>query len=378
MTVKASEIGLVSADSHVNEPRDLWSSNLPASLRDQAMRGLRSDGDGDWGLVFDGQHIFQKDMQAEQDRLAVLDPARRLDIMRQDGVVAEAIFPTIGLYVWSLPSEGGAISCRIYNEWIYEQLHRHSPRFCCAGLVPTWTPEQAVAEVEYIAERGLGAIMLPAIVEPMWNHRQWNPMWDAIGRTGLPVVMHQGTGHSMLFYRGPGATVSNLIASQSMGPRVATMLATSGVLERHPDLHVVLVEYNAGWLAWTMETMDYYDTAFRRYDEFARTPGVSGQPAPSSKPTVYPDLEHPPSYYVARQIHSTFQKDTIGIRNIPSSGVNALMWGNDYPHEEGTYPHSRKIVDEQAEGLDELTARRIFRENAIEVFKFDEAELAVL
>jgi len=366
-----STIGMISADSHVNEPRDLWSSNLPPSLREQAMRGLESGEDGSWQLVFDGQHAFQQSMQAEADRLAVLDPDKRIDVMRADGVAAECIFPTIGLQVWMLESpEGGKASCRIYNEWIHDQLHRRSPRFCCAGLVPTWDVEMAIAEATFIAELGLGAIMLPAIVTPMWNHASWRPLWDLIAGTGLPVVMHQGTGHEMVHYRGPGAAVANLMYLQTMAPQVATLLSTSGVLADRPGMHVVFIEYNTGWLAWTMETMDYYNVAFRKYDEFRDFGSRSGNPS------VYPDLAHPPSYYARRQIHSTFQSDSIGIHNLVHTGETTLMWGNDFPHEEGTYPHSREIVDRQASLIDDRAiARRVFRENALEVFGFDPAEV---
>lgn len=369
-----SEIGMISADSHVNEPRDLWSSNLPASLKAQAMKGLESGEDGSWKLVLEGQHAFQMDMQAEEDRLAVLDPDKRIEVMRTDGVAGECIFPTIGLQVWMLQSaEGGQASCRIYNEWIYDQLHRRSPRFCCAGLVPTWDVEMAMAEVTFIAELGLGAIMLPAVATPMWNHASWIPLWDLIERTGLPVVMHQGTGHDMVRYRGPGAAVANVMFLQTMAPQVATLLSTSGILADRPGIHVVFIEYNTGWLAWTMETIDYYDVAFRRYDQFRASKSNSGNPG------VYPDLEHPPSFYARRQIHSTFQSDSIGIRNLAQSGETALMWGNDFPHEEGTFPHSRKIVDEQASLIgDPAIARRVFRENALEVFKFDPAQVTPL
>ena len=188
-------------------------------------------------------------------------------------------------------------------------------------------------------------------------------MWDAIDATGLPVVMHQGTGFDTIWYRGPGATVANLIATETIGPRVATLLATSGVLERHPNLHVVFVEFNTGWLAWVEELMDYYDRVFREYDDIHKDR--------RAKPTVYPDLAHSPSWYVQRQCHATFQVDTIGMRNVPYSGHMSLMWGHDFPHEEGTFPHSRKLVDEQAAHVSADEARRIFRENALEVFKFD-------
>ena len=67
----------------------------------------------------------------------------------------------------------------------------------------------------------------------------------------IPVVMHQGTGHDMIFYRGWGSATANLLTTQSMAARATALLSCSGVLERHPALHVVLVEVNAGWLAWT-------------------------------------------------------------------------------------------------------------------------------
>lgn len=355
---------MISADSHVNEPRDLWASNLPPSLRAQAMSGIESGEDGSWKVVFEGKHVFQKDMAYEEERLAVLDPEVRMGVMREEGIVAETIFPTIGLSVWLLEDpEGGRLSCQVYNDWLYDTMQRKSGRFCCAGLIPTWTPQQAVAEVERIANMGMKAIMLPSATEPAYNHRDWEPMWDAIDATGLPVVMHQGTGFDTIWYRGPGATVANLISTQTIAPRTATLLATSGVLERHPNLHVVFVEFNIGWLAWVEEVMDFYDNVFRGYDDVYKDV--------RTKPTVYPDLEHPPSHYVKRQIHSTFQIDEVGIRNIDLSGAKSLMWGHDYPHIEGTYPHSRRLVDEQAQHLSDAEARLVFRENALEVFKFD-------
>ena len=333
------------------------------TLRDQAMQGIRSEDDGGWTVILDGHHVG-KAGSTEAERLEVLDPVKRFEVMRSEGVVAECIFPGIGLYVWMLTDpDGQQQSCRIYNDWIHDTLARRSPRFCCAGLVPTARVDDAVAEIHHIAGLGLGAVMLPTVAEPAYNHRDWEPVWQAVHEVGLPVVMHQGTGHDMVWHRGPGATVANLIATQAMAPRVATMLATSGVLERHPDLHVVFVEYNAGWLGWMMDTIDFYTEAFGRYDLADRHPDKKGS-------WIYPQLPEPPSFYARRQIHATFQKDTIGLRNLAYTGVGSVMWGSDYPHEEGTYPGSRAVVDELAAGLDPADARRVFRDNAAEVFGF--------
>ena len=371
----ASTIGLISADSHVNEPRDLWLSNLPPRLREHAMQGIESSGDGGWELIIDGHHIG-KTGTTEAERLEMIKPERRLEVLREEGIAGECIFPTIGLYVWALTDpDGGQASCRIYNEWINDQLESRSPRFRCAGLVPTWRVEDALAEVRFIAEQGLAAVMLPAVVEPSWNHRQWEPLWAAIAETGLPVVMHQGTGHSMIWYRGPGATVANLMATQTIAPRTATMLATSGILERHPDLHVVFVEFNAGWLAWTMSTIDFYTESFRRYgttdnmgSSRALTHPHHGKPP---KPVINPELAEPPSFYLARQVHGTFQDDPVAIANVHITGPGPLMWGSDYPHEEGTYPWTKDTVDRLSEPLGPEETALVFRDTAARIFGFE-------
>jgi len=359
-----SGIGFVSGDSHVNEPRNLWRENLPAKFREQALRGIEAGDDGNWEVILEG-HQLDKTTAYEDDRMLVSDPAHRYKVMAEEGIVGECIFPTIGLYVWMLTDpDGGTASCRVYNEWIVDGLAR-SPRFKCAGLVPTWRPDDAVTEVERIAEAGLGSVMVPAVAAPDWNHRDWAPMWSAIAATGLPAVVHQGTGHSMYFYRGPGAGVANLLATQSMAPRMAGLLATSGVLAANPDLHVVFVEYNVGWLAWAMNTLDYYQQAF---SEAGYTP--------QGKKWVNVELPEPPSFYLRRQVHSTFQDDPVGLHNIAMTGAQGLLWGSDYPHHEGTYPHSQETVALLAKPLDKADALRVFRDNAAELFHFDPAVLA--
>lgn len=367
----ASKIGTISADAHVNEPRDLWLSNLPSTMREQAMQGIRADREGGWDLILDGRHIAKADW-SEEERLKVIEPEHRIGVMDEEGIAGECIFPTIGLYVWMLKDpDAGRISCRIYNEWVADQLERRSPRFRCAGLIPAWSVDDAVREVEFVAASGLGSAMLPTVAEPSYNRPVWEPLWSAIEETGLPVVMHQGTGHSMIWYGGPGASVANLLSTQSVGPRTAALLATSGVLERHPDLHVVFVEYNAGWLGWMMSTIDYYTESFDRYGTTDKMGSARLSRSAAPKPVITPKLAEPPSFYVKRQIHATFQDDPVALHNVPLTGAESLLWGSDYPHEEGTYPFSRQTVDRLADGLDPEAARKIFRDTAAELFHFE-------
>lgn len=351
-----SSVFLISADSHVEEPHDLWWENLPTHMRDDAPRMIQAKGDGGWEVVINGQPRGWG--EAELERIQNLDADGRIKVMLSDGISGECIFPTIGLYIWGLRNpDVGAACCRIYNSWVYDLLEARSPRFRCAGLIPTWDVDVAIKEAENIAELGLGCAMLPIVGEPPYNDRRWEPLWTVLEEAGLPVVMHQGTGHDMVFYRGPGASVSNLLATQSMAPRTAGLLATSGVFERHPSLHVVMVEVNASWIPWAMSTLDFYTDSFKGYG------------------WVKPELPLRPSEYLVRQLHATFQDDPVAVANVDITGAAPLLWGSDYPHDEGTYPHSRDVVQRLCAGLKPDDAAKIVGATAAELFNFDLSQL---
>jgi predicted TIM-barrel fold metal-dependent hydrolase len=359
--VDTSSIPLVSTDSHVNEPRTLWWDNLPQSMREQAPARIKPSEEGAWEMKRHADTTLtqrQKDNREEHARNEQNDLNYRLNIMREDGVSAECVFPTIGLYIWDMDDAAlGRACCEIYNDWINDSIQSKSNRHQCAGLIPTWTPEDAVREIARVKAMGLGSIMLPLHGVPWeYNSPNWEPVWDAIEETGLPIVMHQGSGHDMLFYRGPGAAVANLLATQSMAPRSTALLATSGTLERHPGLHFVFIECNISWIAWTMATLDHY------YDAFQANPGW-----------IRPELQEKPSFYIKRQIHGTFQWDPAGLSNIALTGTEPLMWGNDYPHSEGTYPHSRKIIQDQFTDIPRADAEAILGGTATKLFNFDPA-----
>lgn len=363
-TVPAAQLAKISADSHVDEPHDLWLERMPVNLRDRAPRRIQANAEGGWRLVLDGSDIgwegvsTMKDAQAlEDDRVAAIAPAAREAMMRADGINGEVIYPTIGLYTYGLQDPVvGRVACETYNDWILERLGGN-PRIRLAAMLPTWDAEMAIAEVERMAdEESVGALLLPLVGSPEWNLPEWESLWAVIAATGKPAVMHQGTGHDMIFYRGWGSPTANLLATQSMAPRAAALLSCSGVLERHPDLHVVMVEVNAGWMAWAMSTLDNYSRDHAHW----------------SKPV----LRERPSYYLRRQVHATFQDDPVAINNIALTGVDCLLWGNDYPHPESTYPDSNRVLDALLAGIAEADVRAITSGNAQRLFGFSAEILA--
>src|SRR4051794_34529106 len=360
--MRAEQLDKISADAHVDEPHDLWYERLPDAFRDRAPRRIQADDDGGWQLVVDDTPYGWVDVtpdeatRKESEREAAASIDVRYEMMRVDGINGEVIYPTIGLYAWNITDPAvGRACCEVYNDWILERLGG-DPRIKLAIMLPTWDVDMAIGEIARLADHeSVAGLLLPLVGNPEWNLPVWTPLWHAIEETGKPVVMHQGTGHDMIFYRGWGSATTNLLTTQSMAPRAAGLLSCGGVLARHPDLHVVMVEVNAGWMAWTMSTLDEYYLAHRDIGW--------------TKP-ILPEL---PSHYLRRQVHATFQDDPVAIHNIPLTGTDCLLWGNDFPHPESTYPNSNAVLDALLQHVSDDDADAVVFDNARRLFGFSEA-----
>src|SRR5262249_47627816 len=160
------------------------------------------------------------------------------------------------------------------------------------------------------------------VAEPHYNSPVYDPLWSVAVDLGLPITMHQGTGHDMIHYTGAGAAAVNYSTTQSFAARTLGLLVMSGVLERFPTLHFVLVECGGGWLAWLMQSLD------ETYQDHASW--------------ISPKLGEAPSAYIRRHAHLTFQDDPVAVHNRRFTGIAPLLWGSDYPHPEGTFPRSRE------------------------------------
>ena len=52
------------------------------------------------------------------------------------------------------------------------------------------------------------------------------------------------------------------------------------------------------------------------------------------------------------------------------TGVDCLMWGSDYPHDEGTFPHSQEVINRIFNDIPEGEKRKIVRDNAAKLYDF--------
>ena len=79
-------------------------------------------------------------------------------------------------------------------------------------------------------------------------------------------------------------------------------------------------------------------------------------------------LDALPSYFIKRQVHATFMWDPMAVRNRDLTGIDCLLWGNDYPHSEGSYPYSQEWVDKQFAGVPEDEIHAMTYGNASKLF----------
>jgi predicted TIM-barrel fold metal-dependent hydrolase len=68
------------------------------------------------------------------------------------------------------------------------------------------------------------------------------------------------------------------------------------------------------------------------------------------------------------QVYMTFQDDWVAFRMTDLVNVERLMWANDFPHSDATWPNSQALLAEHATDLDERTRRRILHDNVAELY----------
>ena len=350
-----SKIWSNSGDSHVYEPPGLFRERMPHDLADRMPRSEK-DPDGGWETIHvDGKSFRRRlpkrplvdaetGLTVDERAPGAADPTLRLKDLDNEGIWAESIFPSIAIWTGALTDpvllrEGA----RALNDWVIE-FQQNSPRFVCTAHVPLVDAGDAVVEIERAAELGFAAAFLP--VEPPstqqpFNSDVWEPMWEALERFGIVAAFHIGTevhdpdALNGQYHSGPGGAILNYYETTFGGQRAVAQLISSGVLDRHPNLRVVVAEGGATWGPFLADRMD---EAYRQHGAAVR-----------------PKLSKAPSSYLYDQVYASFQHDRSAIAALEAMGWRNIMWGSDYPHIEGTFGHTQETLAGLFDGVSEET-----------------------
>jgi uncharacterized protein len=374
---------MISADSHVDlgwMPADTFTSRVPSRWRDRAPV-IVSTGDGDrWvaddialsgvAAVGSAGRPYTPGRWQRADRFAETglfsdglrrpaNPDERWRDQDRDGMHAEVLYGLFGITSRISDTELAAVVDRAFNDWLVEFCAHCPDRYIGLAVLPVHDADAAAAELARTVPLGLrgGILDVKNGFRPVW-HRDWDPLWRVAQDLDVPISFHASKrvgptpsdlGALMQAAAGDdlvvGATMMSLL--QFEGSAEYLSIVFGGALDRFPDLKIVLGESGVGWIPSMLERMDFqYDNEFRALG-----------------------LELKPSEYWHRQMYATFQWDGVGMHLLDFLGEDHVMYASDYPHPDGTWPDSPRVIARHMAHLDASTRAKVVGGNAARLYK---------
>lgn len=398
---------LISVDDHVVEAPTLWFDRLPISVRERgprvervkarvvgATRGgfMLVDEDpgapgAEWADIWvygdmrvaipsgmmQVHHLRDVTMRhlTTYDSLppGVWRQPERLADMDLNHTEASLMFPTVprfcGQTFLEADDKALALECvRTWNDWMIDE-------WCAGGgagrllpmtLLPMWDGELAAAETRRCAAKGSHCVSFsecpPWLGLPSIFSDHWEPLWQACEETRCVVNMHIGSSSHFGEPRGRDVPpfVGKSMSFQNSLLCLGDWLA-SGLLERYRTLKIALSEGQVGWIPFVVGRLD---------NEW--------ELADLWEPDLHQRVPNLPSTYLPGRVYGCIFDDLSGLQVRDQVGMSQIMWENDYPHGDTSFPCSRQMAEKLigAAGLDEHETWQLLRGNAIECYRLDE------
>ena len=368
--------GAISADSHILEPPACFSEHIEPRFRDRAPR-IESDSVGRHVYVIEGvptpipvgaadgagmlpsmrtYHILKATF--EQCRRSAWDPEYRLADQERDGIAAEIIYPSLGLMLISLADLDYKDACiNAYNRWLEGFCAGLPGRLFGLGLTSVRSVDAAIDDFRRAKARGFVGMVLPGLPHfEDYDHPDYDALWQCAVDLEMPACFHilSGRGSRSAEAIFKKQKRSNRImgfmqAVSDVQDIIGTMLL-GGVFERHPSLKIVSAEADAGWMPHWSYRLDH--AAFNETDD-----------------GIVDGLSKLPSEYLRSNVFTTFQDDWVAFATKDLVNYQQLLWANDFPHPDSTWPRSQELLAKHAANLSEAECKAILRDNVRELFR---------
>ena len=328
---------IVSADSHVDEPYDLW-DGMSAELRAE----------------FPKRTVYAKDKRPAGG----MDPKARIHDMNFDGVAAEVLYPTYTLRLFAKSQAVQEQAFRIYNDWVADYCRTAPKRLFAIPALCVYDIDQAIKELQRCHDLGLIGGLVWQVPDPKLpiTSPHYERLWAAAAELGAPLNFHILTGHNYKMdkqSRGMEKIRGSVNIKTSDAVTSVFDLIWSGVFERHPKLKAVIVEAEIGWMPFVLQQWDYY---YKRNKK-------PGHPQEDFL------IDRLPSEIFNEHVYATFMDDEIGSYVLSKWGERNCMWSSDYPHPNMTWPNSRAFLAKQIGDLDPAKQKRVLSQNVIDLYR---------
>jgi predicted TIM-barrel fold metal-dependent hydrolase len=291
----------------------------------------------------------------EHARKSGFSAKARLEDMDREGVDVQILYPTVGGQLLGREFRDVELlagCCRAYNRWSAEYCRAAPERLRWAAMLPLQSVDLAVEEARRAAAEGaVGFYVRPnPVCGRSLHHPDLDPLWAEAQRLDRAICIHDsGSPHLPSFgERMDTHTTGHILAHPFEAMAAMAGLIWYGVYERFPQLRVVHVEADAGWVPYWLQRME-------QHFEF------SGN-------AEHPELKRRPSEYFRQNVFVACRGDE---RTLPAAvelvGDDNFVFNTDYPHPDGTFPWGMQKLGEQP--IPEASKRKILWENGVRAFR---------
>jgi len=376
------EYKLISADSHIVEPPDMYTGRIEPRFGDRAPRMERRKTPsgreydawmlegmqvGTLGAVMQAGQRFEDPSQIdflgvwEDVRKGGYDPHAMIRENEEDGVWGSCLQPSQGLFWYRIPdSELLTEICRVYNDWIADFCKPYPERLKGIGMLNVDDVDEGCQELERCKKLGLVGAFIPVspLPDKPYRHPIYERLWWTAQDLDMPLLLHIATPRNGV----PGNEFTMNVAEMTGAGRSTTdywvryslsAILFAGVFDRYPRLKVGSVEHETAWIPHWLKQMDF---TYRERPVFTK--------GWKSREGLLP------SEYWRRNMFVEFMEDDLGVQMRDHIGVETMLWGSDFPHAESTWPRSKEYLDRIFAGVAEDDRRKITSENAAQLFGF--------
>jgi predicted TIM-barrel fold metal-dependent hydrolase len=210
--------------------------------------------------------------------------------------------------------------------------------------------EEGIADLRRLKDMGFKGVMMPG--EPKdedYDHPIYDPFYEAAVDLDLPLSFHILTSKADRLNDQRGPKINSFQAIIRGCQDIIGMFIFGQVFERHPDLRLVCVEADAGWAPHYMYRMDH---AYKRHRYWMKCG----------------EMAKLPSEYFREHVYMTFQDDWTAFEFRKKCNVRRLMWANDFPHSDSTWPWSQELLAEHTADMTPEERDLIVHDNVVELY----------
>lgn len=395
---------VIDTDSHVTEPRDLWTSRMSARWGDLIPHVNRLSPEEEAWFIGDrrvsrqvahSQFVIGSDgrparvdganekVPQDLDKIhpSSYDAKERLKVMDSAGVKISCLYPNLLFFGYEgfgrqISESEFQLECvRSWNNFILEDWVSVAPdRFIPLAFIPFWDVDASVVEIQRCAGLGFKGLITTGAPhkhgQPYMADHHWDPIWAAAQDAQLPISFHSGGGEQRdsndradhlnperLALEGAAASRARQTTCVFLDNAVHTTdLLMSGVLPRFPELKFISVESGLGWIPFVLETVDYH---------FIKNQVKADRP----------EFLEVPSAYFHRQVFINYWYEHLEDFHLDKIGIDHVLFETDYPHPTCLLADEvNEAVEVGLAGLSEADREKILWRNAAKLYNLDLAE----